>query len=93
MQKFQNRYRIPSARLATWDYGCPGSYFITICTKNREHFFGDINNSEMYLNAIGLIADQCWAALPEHFNKITLGEFVIMPNHTHGIITIEPDVD
>jgi REP element-mobilizing transposase RayT len=89
MQKFKNKYRIPSARLATWDYSWPGSYFITICTKNRNHYFGEIRNGEMYLNEIGIIADQCWAEIPGHFNNITLGEFVIMPNHTHGIINIE----
>jgi putative transposase len=43
----------------------------------------------MYLNETGIIADQCWAEIPGHFKNVTLGEFVIMPNHTHGIINIE----
>ena len=42
MEKFQNKYRIPSARLQNWDYGANGAYFITICTKNMAHFFGDV---------------------------------------------------
>ena len=42
MDKFKNKYRIASARLQSWDYGDDGAYFITICTKNREHFFGEI---------------------------------------------------
>ena len=42
MDKFKNKYRIPSTRLQTWDYGSDGFYFITICTKNRKHFFGEI---------------------------------------------------
>ncbi len=88
MQKFQNKYRIPSARLASWDYRNPGFYFITICTKNRSHFFGEIINQEMHLNDIGKIADQCWAEIPDHFPNTMLGEFVIMPNHVHGIIII-----
>ncbi len=94
MEKFKNKYRIPSARLAGWDYSRPGSYFITICTKNREHFFGEIKNHEMYLNEIGIIADKCWAKIPDHFENTLLGEFVIMPNHVHGIINIsDPAVE
>ena len=88
MEKFKNKYRIPTARLAGWDYSRPGSYFITICTKNREHFFGEIQDHEMYLNEIGIIADKCWAKIPDHFKNTELGEFVIMPNHVHGIINI-----
>jgi len=42
LDKFQNKYRIPSARLQTWNYGNSGAYFITICTKNRIHYFGEI---------------------------------------------------
>jgi putative transposase len=45
MEKFQNKYRIPSARLQNWDYGANGAYFITICTKNMAHFFGDVVSS------------------------------------------------
>jgi len=47
MDKFKNKYRISSARLQSWDYGANGAYFITICTKNREHFFGKIVNNEL----------------------------------------------
>jgi putative transposase len=93
MQKFKNKYRIPSARLASWDYCKPGSYFLTICTKNRGHFFGEIIDKEMYLNDIGMIADQCWAEIPDHFENVMLGEFTIMPNHIHGIIIINDGVE
>ncbi len=55
MEKFKSKYRIPSARLINWDYGSEGMYFITICTKNREHFFGEIRNGEMQLSEIGAI--------------------------------------
>jgi len=55
--KYQNKYRIPSARLQTWDYGSNASYFITICTKNREHSFGEIVDNEMYFNEIGKLAE------------------------------------
>ncbi len=86
--KFQNKYRIESARLHNWDYRSDGSYFITICTKNREHFFGDIQNGNMILTEIGQLAYQFWKEIPDHFSSIELGNFVIMPNHVHGILTI-----
>ena len=90
MDKFQNKYRIPSARLQNWDYGSPGLYFITICTKNREHFFGEIKNDEMILNELGLITNIEWEKTlqirPDM--NLELGEFVVMPNHFHGIVMI-----
>ena len=86
--KFRNKYRIPSARLKNWDYGRNGAYFITICTQNREHFFGDVCNTEMQLNEIGKLAEKFWLEIPNHFQFIELGNFVIMPNHTHGILII-----
>jgi putative transposase len=89
MEKFKNKYRIPSARLQSWDYGANGAYFITICTQNREHFFGEIMNGEMQLNEIGKLAEQYWVEIPNHFPFIELGNFVVMPNHTHGILIID----
>ncbi|KIA87798.1 transposase [Flavobacterium sp. AED] len=90
--KFQNKYRIPSARLKNWDYGNNGAYFITICTSNREHFFGEIvlvnDENEMQLNEIGKLAERFWAEIPNHFPFVELGNYVIMPNHIHGILII-----
>ncbi|WP_417430670.1 transposase [Halpernia sp.] len=86
--KFQNKYRISSARLQSWDYSANGAYFITICTANRENYFGKILNGEMYHNESGLIAKKLWLEIPEHFPFIELGNFIIMPNHTHGILII-----
>ena len=92
LEKFQNRYRIPSTRLKNWDYGQNGAYFITICTGNREHFFGEIvsvnNKNEMQFNEIGLLANQFWSEIPNHFPFVELGNFVVMPNHVHGILII-----
>ncbi|MBK8699238.1 MAG: transposase [Saprospiraceae bacterium] len=89
MNKYKNKYRIPSDRLQTWDYGNNGSYFITICTKNREHFFGAIGDGDMQLNDIGIIAEQYWIEISNHFPFIKLGNFVVMPNHVHGILIID----
>ncbi len=89
MDKFKNKFRIPSARLQNWDYGSNGVYFITICTQNREHFFGEIVDGEMQLNEIGQLAEKYWLEIPQHFLFIELGNFVVMPNHTHGILIID----
>ncbi|MBP6182025.1 MAG: transposase [Flavobacterium sp.] len=90
--KFQNKYRIPSTRLKNWDYGNNGTYFITICTQNREHFFGEIisvaDENKMELNEIGKLAERFWAEIPNHFPFVELENYVIMPNHIHGILII-----
>lgn len=86
--KFQNKYRIESRRLKNWDYRNNGAYFITICTQNREHFFGKIIDKNMILNEIGLFANDFWAEIPNHFPFVELGNFQIMPNHMHGILII-----
>jgi REP element-mobilizing transposase RayT len=86
--KFRNKYRIPSARWQSWDYGRNGSYFITICTHGREHFFGTVKGGRMLLSEIGSLVDKFWHEIPEHFPFVELGAFVVMPNHIHGIITL-----
>lgn len=86
--KFKNKYRIPSARFKNWDYGNNGAYFITICTQNRKHFFGEIVNGKMVLNEFGQLAEKYWLEIPDHFSFVRLGEFVVMPNHTHGILIV-----
>jgi len=88
MTLFKNKYRIESARLPGWDYRNPGYYFVTFCTKNRAPYLGQIIRGEMHLSAIGEIAAQCWAEIPQHHAGVALDEWVIMPNHGHGIIHI-----
>ena len=88
MDKYKNKYRISSARLLNWDYTNNGAYFITICTKNRKHFFGEIVNDEMILNEIGITVQKYWLTIPLHFPFIESGNFVVMPNHMHGILII-----
>ena len=86
--KFQNKYRIASARLPGWNYGWNASYFITICTKDRECFFGEIVNGGMNLSKTGVIADLMWYEIKNHAKGVELDEFIVMPNHVHGIITL-----
>lgn len=91
--KFQNKYRIPSARLQTWDYRWEGAYFITICTQNRMHYFGEVVNNKMNLSRVGILADVFWHEIKNHSKNITFGEFVVMPNHIHSILIINPNSD
>jgi REP element-mobilizing transposase RayT len=91
--RFQNKYRIESTRLKNWDYGWNAPYFVTICTQNRECFFGDVVGGDMVLIEIGKIANDCWLEIPEHFPFVKLGEHVVMPNHIHGIVVIDKTDD
>lgn len=132
-EKFQNKYRIPSNRLQGFDYGSDGAYFVTICTKNRLCYFGNIvetghcpsqsndaeadiypsknesrnpgeadnypskNNTDnrqietghcpsLRPTKIGQIAIDFWNDIPNHYPFVILDEFVVMPNHIHGIL-------
>jgi putative transposase len=90
---FKDKYRIPSARLKGWDYRNGGAYFITICIKDRLNHFGECEDGKMILTDAGEIADKYWRTLPDHFNHVGLGEFVVMPNHIHGILVLDPPVE
>ena len=86
----QNKHHRKSIRLKGYDYSQQGCYFVTICTKNRMPLFGEIAGGEMNLNFWGRITDECWQAIPDHYPHVSLDEYVIMPNHIHGIIVINP---
>ena len=88
---YKNKYRTTSTRLKHWDYSQCGWYFITICTKNSEHFFGKVVNGEMTLSAIGEIVKQEWKKTPiiRPDMNLTLDEFITMPNHFHAILIID----
>lgn len=75
-------------RMVGFDYSDPGKYFVTICTKDQIDFFGKIEAGKMILNDIGRIAHEFWLDIPKHFPHTRLHEFVIMPNHMHGIIEL-----
>jgi len=88
MDKHKNKNR-KSPRARWWDYGWDGSYFITICTRNREHFFGKVKDQELELSETGMIAERCWLEIPEHAKHIGLGPHVVMPNHVHRILNLK----
>ena len=125
--RYKEKYRMPSARLQGYDYGQNGACFITICTKNRIHFFGEIISSSgfetqdigsgfetqdigsgfetqdigsgfetqdiasLQPTPIGIIANEYWQKIPEHFPFVILDEFVVMPDHVHGILIISKE--
>jgi putative transposase len=77
-----------SIRLKGYDYSQPGGYFVTLCTKDKTHIFGLVEEESMTLSKIGKIAKECWLDIPHNFRNVELDEWIIMPNHLHGIIFI-----
>lgn len=88
-EKFRGKYRNESPRLRNWDYGSDAAYFITICTKDRIHFFGEIEYGKMQVIPAGAIAHVLWHEIKNHAKNVELGEFVVMPNHVHGILILQ----
>ena len=84
--KFKGLYRNETFRAQWWNYNRKGAYHITICTNNQIHYFGEIKNGKMYLSEIGKLVQQFWLEIPQHFPHIKLDEFVVMPDHFHGIL-------
>ena len=87
---FKEKYKRGTFRLKVWNYGGVGSYFITICTEDRKHFFGKIENGKMIPSEIGKMVHEEWQRTPiiRPDMNIELFDFVIMPDHFHGIIRI-----
>ena len=91
MDKFNNKYRIPSARARWWDYSGAGAYFITICTAHRIPFFGEIIKARLQSTELAFLAEKIWHEIPNQFIFIELGSFVVMPDHIHMILVINDD--
>jgi len=75
-------------RLSDYDYAQKGLYFVTICTHRKKCLFGDINDNVMQLNDAGRMVEYQWHDLENRYKNIKLHEYVVMPNHLHGIIEI-----
>ncbi|MBX9850944.1 MAG: hypothetical protein K2X86_04215 [Cytophagaceae bacterium] len=89
---YKDKYLIPSIRIKDFDYA-DGEYFVTICTKDREVLFGEVQGGDIQLSEEGKIAEKFWKEIPLHFPNLILDEFVIMPNHVHGIVIIDNHCD
>ena len=83
MEKMRKRNRLES-----FDYSKDGLYFVTICTKDKKHFFGEVVDRLMVLDSYGKVVKKCWRDIPKHFENVKLDNFIIMPNHFHGILRI-----
>jgi len=89
MQHNSQTHHRKSIRLKNYDYSQTGSYFITICTNNREEVLGRIPEpGKMILNNVGIMINKWWNKIEENFKNTKLDKYIIMPNHIHGIIEI-----
>ncbi|MBZ5670947.1 MAG: hypothetical protein LAO04_14615 [Acidobacteriia bacterium] len=86
------KHRRRSVRLRGYDYSQPGEYFVTLCTHEMQMLFGRVIDGRMELNSYGKIADDEWRRSTAIRSEIELDEWVVMPNHIHGIIRLI-DVD
>lgn len=91
-----NPHQRKMIRLKGYDYSQPGAYFVTIVSWKRQYLFGEVwidsgpsNEARVVLNGIGDLVDKTWNDLLNHISGIELGSFIVMPNHVHGIITIQ----
>lgn len=87
------RHNRRSIRLKGYDYTRDGAYFVTICTQGRAHVFGSVAKGEMRLNECGRVVADCWTWLAEQYPYVHLDQWIVMPNHIHGIIVITDDPD
>ncbi len=79
-----------SIRLPEYDYASAGGYFVTIATHKQANLFGRIIDQKVSLSAFGEVAKSCWQAIPTHFPQVIIDQFIVMPNHMHGILFIRP---
>ena len=97
--KFDDQFRILSARWTGYDYGQSGMYFVTICTQNRIRYFGEIilpsgdwDSAELQPSPQARIAQACWLQISSRFPFVSLDAFVMMPDHLHGLLLFnKPD--
>ncbi len=81
-----------SIRLGEYNYAQPGAYFVTVCAEGRHPLFGSVENGEIILNTHGRIVHECWLRISELRPGVELDEFVVMPNHMHGILMFHQPV-
>lgn len=88
MTKYKNEFRVESIRLKDWDYSTPWWYYVTINTGDHACWFGEVTKSKVVLSELGNVAENYWKEVPKHYPSVELDEYVIMPNHIHGIIIL-----
>lgn len=80
-------------RLSRYDYAAAGVYFVTIVAQGRKCLFGRMESDEMRLNSAGGMLQECWAQIPERFPSVGLDQFIVMPNHIHGLVVLGSSVE
>jgi len=80
-----------TTRCTSWDYASPGAYFVTICTKNRQCFFGRVKHGKMELNPLGDIAKEEILRTEKIRSNVIVDSWVVMPNHVHLVLIITSD--
>jgi REP element-mobilizing transposase RayT len=86
---YKKKFSDKGLRLQTWDYSWNGKYFVTINTKDKVEYFGEVISEEVHHSAPGKLANEFWEMIPEQFPFAKLDEYIVMPNHVHGIIVID----
>ena len=85
--------RCRSMRLSRYDYSLAGAYFVPICTRGRMCVLGDVVDGQVRLSEFGRLAHSVWSELPRYYPHVRLDVWVVMPNHVHGIVMLEPSDD
>ena len=90
---FRNKYRVESTRHKEWNYSREGFYFVTICTEDKVNLFGEVKGGKMVFNKLGEIIKDEWLRTKKIRKNVELDEFIVMPNHIHGIVVIEYNIN
>ena len=86
--KYIPHVRRKNQRLKNFDYSLNGYYFVTICTQNRNNYFGDFTKNQMNVNGAGRMVESIWNEIPIFYAGVDVDQFIVMPNHCHGIIIL-----
>jgi len=86
---YRNRFRVPSARMQGWDYRSPGAYGVTICVQGRSCCLGEIAEEKVVRSPFGEIVEEEWRRIPSVHPHVFLDEWIVMPDHVHGIFFFE----
>jgi putative transposase len=90
---YRNRFRVPSTRLRGWDYRRPGIYAVTICVLGRVCCLGEVVEEQMVRSRFGEMAAEEWLRIPETHPHAILDEWIVMPDHVHGILVFEGEAE
>jgi putative transposase len=88
MKDDRDRHKRQSIRLKGRDYAKPGKYFVTICTENRYHLFGEIQNDKMQIGIAGKMIERWYLEMKNKYKNLQCSHYVIMPNHMHFVLEL-----